>query len=93
MKKKGVYLLSIVFIFFVAFIQNAYAKAPKDPLHIYLSKSLGFVMGQRYSLNRIKAEYPVLSMQIKMAEIKFNSAFGIANKKIKRRLWNIQLTV
>jgi hypothetical protein len=65
-------------------VQDAFAQASKKPLD--LSKTLGFVMGQRFNLNRIKVEYPVLSLKVQKAELEFESTFGIAEKNIKKSL-------
>jgi hypothetical protein len=90
MKKHRILVLNLLtIIFFVAFAQNTLAKAPKEPIHIDLSKTLGFIMGQRFSLDRIKHEYPELSLQVKMTELEFNNSFGIAEKNIKKELKSI----
>ncbi len=73
----------------IAFAQNTFAKAPKKPLYIDLGKTLGFTMGQQFSLDRIKAEYPALSLQVKIAELEFNNTFGVAEKNIKNELNDI----
>ncbi len=70
----------------IAFSQNAVGKASKEPIHVDLTKTLGFIMGQRFSLNRIKAEYPTLSLQAKIAELEFNSSFGTSEKNIEKEL-------
>lgn len=70
----------------IAFAQNTFAEAPKESIYIDLSKTLGFIMGQRFSLNRIKVEYPALSLHIKKAELEFNTTFGIAEKNIEKAL-------
>jgi hypothetical protein len=81
MKMHRILVLNLVFMFLIAFAQNTFARAPKEPLYIDLSKSLGFIMGHRFSLERIKSEYPTLSLGAEMAEIEFNNTFGIAEKK------------
>jgi hypothetical protein len=91
-KKKSkyqIFCLSFIVWLIIAFAQNAIAKAPKEPIYIDLSKTLGFIMGQRFSLNRIKTEYPTLSLQIKMAELEFNNTFGVSEKNIEKELKDI----
>lgn len=78
----GIFLI----IVFIPSVHDSFAQAAKEPLHIDLSKTLGFIMGQRFSLNRIKVEYPALSLQVKKAELEFNTAFGIAEKNIEKAL-------
>ena len=70
----------------IAFSQNAASSASKEPIYVDLTKALGFIMGQRFSLNRIKDEYPTLSLQVKMAELEFNSTFGVSEKNIEKEL-------
>ena len=89
MKKHRILFLNLIFILAITLAQNTFAKAPKKPLYIDLTKTLGFIMGQRFSLNRIKAEYPRLLLQTKMAELEFNSAFGIAEENIEKELKDI----
>ncbi|SMN12536.1 hypothetical protein SPBRAN_1495 [uncultured Candidatus Thioglobus sp.] len=84
--KYQVFFLSFIVLIIIAFTQNAIAKAPKEPIYIDLSKTLAFIMGQRFSLNRIKAEYPALLLQTKMAELEFNSTFGASEKNIEKEL-------
>ena len=81
--KYQIFFLSFIVWLIIAFAQNAIAK---EPIYIDLSKTFGFIMGQRFSINRIKAEYPTLSSQIKMAELEFNSAFGSSEKNIEKEL-------
>lgn len=87
-KYKIFFLIFIVWLI-IAFAQNAIAKAPKEPIYIDLSKTMGFIMGQRFSLNRIKTEYPTLSLQIKMAELEFNSTFGVSEENIEKELKDV----
>ena len=88
-KRKSIYQ-HFFFIFTVllslAFSQNAVSNTSKEPIHVDLSKTLGFIMGQRFNLIRIKAEYPTLSLQVKMTELEFNSSFGISEKNIEKEL-------
>ena len=79
-------VLSLFIMLTIAFAQSTFAQAPNEPLYIDLSKTLGFIMGQRYSLNRIKAEYPTLSLQVEKTELEFKIAFGTAEKNIEKSL-------
>lgn len=89
MRKHRIIVLNLILVLVIAFAQNTFAETSKKPLYIDLSKTLGFVMGQRFSLNRIKDEYPALSLQIKKAELEFNSAFGVSERNIKKELKDI----
>ena len=86
MRRHRLLVVNIFIVLSIAFVQDTFAQAPKEPLYIDLSKTLGFVVGQRFSLNRIKAEYPVLSLQVQKAELEFKSTFGIAEKNIIKSL-------
>lgn len=70
----------------VAFAQYTFAASPKEPLYIDLSKTFGYIMGQRSSLSRITAKYPSLSIRVKKAELEFITTFGVAEKNIKESL-------
>ncbi|NQU82865.1 MAG: hypothetical protein HQ539_02865 [Parcubacteria group bacterium] len=70
----------------IAFVQKTTAQAPKDPLYIDLSKTIAFVMGQRFNLNRIKDKYPALSLQVQKANHEFKYAFGTAEENIQKAL-------
>jgi hypothetical protein len=70
----------------IAFVQNTFAQETKEPLYIDLGKTLGFIMGQRFSLNRIEVEYPALSLRVQKADLEFKSTFGIAEKNIEKTL-------
>ena len=86
MRRHRLLAVYIFMVFSIAFAQVTFAKAPKKPLSNDLSKTLGFIMGQRFSLNRIKNEYPLLSLQAQKAELEFKSTFGVAEKNINKSL-------
>lgn len=65
------------------------ARATNSPLHYDLSTALGFVFGQRLSLEFIKNKYPLLSSRSKIAYCKFNASFGSAEKNMKNALRHI----
>ena len=66
--------------------QSALSETSEAPLHADLGKALGFIMGQRFSLNRIKNKYPKLDLRVQKAELEFKSAFGIAEKNTEKAL-------
>ena len=76
--------LFIVFLFLVlaANTQTVVAQTIEAPLYKDLSRTLGFIMGQRFTLNIIKAEYPNLALQAQVAESEFESSFSNAEKNI-----------
>ena len=59
---------------------------PKNPLYVDLGKTLGFIIGQRTSLNHISNEYPALSPHAIKAEHEFKITFGVAEKNIENLL-------
>jgi len=81
--------VSIFMLLTISSVQIILAQETKEPLHIDLSKTLGFVMGQRLSLNRIKVEYPTLSTRVQKVDLEFKSAFEIAEKNIEKALRDI----
>jgi len=83
--------LFIVFVFLVlaANTQTVLAQTIKAPLYEDLGKTLGFIMGQRFSLNIIKTEFPNLALQAQVVESEFETSFGNAEKNIKNALQEI----
>lgn len=82
-------ILSLSLMFAANPTQILLAQEPKEPLHIILSKTLGFVFGQKHSLTRIQSEYPALSARAQKAELEFSMSFGTAAKNIENALHNI----
>lgn len=76
--------LFIVFLFLVLATntQTVVAQTIEAPLYKDLSRTLGFIMGQRFTLNITKAEYPNLALQAQVAESEFESSFSNAEKNI-----------
>jgi hypothetical protein len=70
----------------VAHAQTASEPSPQAPLHTDLSKALGFILGQRFSLNRVRSEFPELAAQVQKAESEFNLSFGAAEAEIRKTL-------
>jgi hypothetical protein len=89
MRRPRLVIFSILLLLTIASVHNAIAQTTKNPLYIDLSKTLGFVMGQRFSLNLIKVEHPELSLQVQKADLEFKSAFGTAEKNIQKALRDI----
>lgn len=73
-------------VFTIVSVQSVSGQTIQEPLHVDLGETLGFIMGQRFILNRIKDEYPALGLQVQKASLEFKAAFGIAEKNIKNAL-------
>ena len=86
MRRCHILFLSILLMLTISSRQNTFAQEAREPLYVDLSKTWGFIMGQRFNLNRIKVEYPELSLQVQKADLEFKSAFGVAEKKIEKTL-------
>lgn len=78
--------ISIVVLFTFFSVQSVSGQTIQEPLHVDLSKTLGFIMGQRFSLNRITDEYPYLCLRAQKANLEFKAAFGIAEENINKAL-------
>ena len=76
--------LFTVFIFFMLAIsvQAISAQNPESSLFTDLTKTMGFITGQNYTLNFIKTEYPNLALQVQIAESEFETSFGDAVENI-----------
>jgi len=51
-----------------------------------LARAYGFILGQEFSLSRIKKEYPELAPNILLVKSQFNSAFPNIKSKLKSQL-------
>ncbi len=89
MRRRHLLILNIYMMLVIAFVQNTFAQTTKEPLYIDLTKTLGFVMGQRFSLNRIKVEFPALSLRVQKADLEFKSTFGISEENVEKTLKDI----
>ena len=69
--------------------QQLFAQPTNMPRHFELGNTLGFIVGQRIGLNRIRAEYPALSLRANKAQREFTLSFGIAEKNIRNALRDI----
>lgn len=81
--------LFIVIVFItsaMAYAQPTLEQTTQDPLYVDLSKTFGFIMGQRFSLNRIKTEYPDLALYTQKAELEFKVSFGKSEQNINKAL-------
>lgn len=86
MKRVCLFIAVTLIAFATAHAQTTLEPTTETPVYADLSRTFGFIMGQRFSLNRIKVEYPVLSLRVKKAELEFKSSFGTAEKKIEKAL-------
>lgn len=59
---------------------------PQAPLEDDLGRALGFLLGQRITLNRVKAEFPDMASRARQAEAEFNLSFGTAETGIRNAL-------
>jgi hypothetical protein len=59
---------------------------PHASLDADLGRALGFLLGQRITLNRVKAEFPDLASRARQAEAEFNLSFGAAETGIRKAL-------
>jgi len=80
--RKALVPFSLILLVLAATHSHVVAQAARPELHVELSRVVGFIKGQRYSLNRIKTELPELALQAGKAESEFNLAFGAGEKKI-----------
>jgi len=51
-----------------------------------LSKTVGFCMGQRFTLERIKKAFPDLALQTQRSMLEFKASYGVAEENIKKVL-------
>ncbi|WP_415668864.1 hypothetical protein, partial [Vibrio rarus] len=77
------FILNFFICMSIVFTHNALAKGKN---YADQSKALGFIIGQQYTLNRIKTEYPQLTSQVSIAEIEFHRSFGLAERNLKNEL-------
>ena len=89
MKRAYSFALKIISVFILAFSNTTFTQEAQNPLYIDLSQTMGFIMGQRFSLNRIKTEYPALSARAQIAEHLFKASFGLAEGNIDGVLRNL----
>lgn len=59
---------------------------PQASLDDDLGRALGFLLGQRITLNRVKAEFPDMALGARQAEAEFNLSFGTAETEIRKAL-------
>jgi hypothetical protein len=69
-------VLSITFIFLTFLLQGQTTSNVKKPKIERVSQALGYIVGQEYSLNYIKNEFPQLENKVLVAEMAFKSTFG-----------------
>ncbi|HWW77753.1 MAG TPA: hypothetical protein VNZ44_20280, partial [Pyrinomonadaceae bacterium] len=59
---------------------------PQASLDADLGRALGFLLGQRITLNRVKSEFPDLASRARQAEAEFNLSFGAAETEMRKAL-------
>lgn len=84
MKSKLLILLLALLIFTKA--QITFGQDSQAPLATDLSRTYGYINGQRFRLNRIKKEFPDLGISVQKAELEFQTAFGTAERNINAAL-------
>lgn len=87
MKNNSFYVAVALFILIV--VQLVSGQSAQAPLHSDLSKAFGFINGQKFNLNRIKQEYPDLSVNTQKAELEFQVSFGTSERNINSALQEI----
>ena len=86
MKYLRITIFFVMVILTPPYIYNSPAQATNSPLHVDLTQSLGFIIGQRLSLGHIKNIYPSLNSRVEMVNHKFNVSFSYAEENIIRTL-------
>lgn len=86
---KSIRSFTAIALLIFATAQLTLGQATQAPLHSDLSRAYGFINGQRFSLNRIKKEYPDLGKYAQKAELEFQIAFGDAERNINAALQEI----
>jgi hypothetical protein len=74
--------LAAALVVLSAGLTPVHGQEPMPDLHVELSRVVGFIKGQRHSLNRIKEEFPDLALQAQKAESEFNLTFGTGERRI-----------
>jgi len=79
----------LIIILHILSVQISFAQSINETHLNNLTKTYGFLLGQRLSLNNIKASYPSLFFQVEKAESEFKISFGLAEKNIEKSLKDI----
>lgn len=84
-------MFKFIFSFFtIAFLNCTVFALSNDNIKIAkykrVSEAYGYIIGQDYTLNLIKKEFPKYELQILHAEMSFNSSFGKSKFEIKKYL-------
>lgn len=86
---KRTYSFAATALLIFAIGQITLGQASQAPLETDLSRTYGYINGQRFKLNRIKKEFPDLSIYAQKAELEFQAAFGNAERNINVALQEI----
>ncbi len=73
----------------LTFSNSAYTQELQNSFYVDINQSMGFIMGQNFSLNRIKTEYPELATRAMIVESHFKKSFGNAEKNMDNELRRI----
>lgn len=82
MKNKYIFLV-ILFILTSTNVNGQKTDYLNKPKHQRVSQAYGFIIGQEYTLNIIKSEFPKFEIHVLKAEMAFNSTFGNSKVKLK----------
>ncbi len=74
----------VLLVFIMNFSVKSFAQTLNESDYKDISQALGFLMGQKSTLNRIKHDYPDLNIKAVKAELMFEGAFGQAENNILR---------
>ena len=64
----------------------ASAQVIKEALHVDLSKALGFIVAQSFTLKRIQGDHPSLKTRTQVVASDFDLSFGTAEDNIRKAL-------
>lgn len=90
--KIGPFVFAVVLVFSTgtaSYAQNTPPIVAKAPLDMDLSKTIGFIEGQRLTLKNITQRFPDLSSSALAASLEFESAFGTAEEQMKSHFQSI----
>ncbi len=80
----------ILLVAFLAYLSSSVVAASElnynQPSIKGLARAYGFIIGQEFTLDKIKKEFPEFSVSILLAESKFNSSFPSIKAKLKEQL-------
>jgi hypothetical protein len=89
---RSLYSFSAIALLMLAIAKPTLGQVTQAPLATDLSRTYGYINGQRLNLNRIKKELPDLAMYAQKAELEFQTAFGTAERNINVALQEMLAT-